>query len=72
MSEKLNKLAAKLLDLSKRNNLVHFKELKAASAELLHPLPEVVFDAFRRGREFSILTKRSAVFTKRSLARRSF
>lgn len=28
MSEKLNKLAAKLLDLSKRNNLVHFKELK--------------------------------------------
>lgn len=54
MSEKLNKLAAKLLDLSKRNNLVHFKELKAASAELLHPSPKVIFDAFKRGREFSI------------------
>ena len=44
-AEKLNKWAELLLDTGKRNNLIHFKDTKMGSVEILSP--DFVVDEFR-------------------------
>ena len=43
-TKKLDKWAELLLDTGKRNNLVHFKDTRASTAEVLFPSPEALFE----------------------------
>ena len=53
-TKKLDKWAELLLDTGKRNNLVHFKDTRASTAEVLFPSPEALFEKMDGSASFEV------------------
>lgn len=53
-TKKLDKWANLLLDTGKRNNLIHFKDGRVSTVEVLMPSPALVFDKAQSGAAFEV------------------